>query len=77
MTLRTTRPSHQSTSLRPFNVNTPIKSHDAPSADLKSLKWPEEELTFTIDDHGGFYPAWLGRTFDGGWFVITGKLGWG
>lgn len=48
-----------------------------PNEALKSLKWPEENLTSTIDEGGGFYPTRLGETFDDERFVITRKLGWG
>jgi serine/threonine-protein kinase SRPK3 len=47
------------------------------SEDLKGLEWPEEGLTSTTNEGGGFYPARLGETFDDGRFVITRKLGWG
>jgi len=32
---------------------------------LKNLKWPEEDLTSTADEGGGFYPLRVGETFDG------------
>jgi len=48
-----------------------------PSDNLKALKWPEEDLTSTVDDGGGFYPMRLGDTLDDTRFVITRKLGWG
>ena len=47
------------------------------SKDLEGLQWPEESLTSTSNENGGFYPARLGETFDDGRFVITRKLGWG
>lgn len=43
----------------------------------KSIEWPEEDLTSTAEEGGGFYPLRLGETFEDGRFVITRKLGWG
>lgn len=73
------------TSFRPFSnhmsgmVSDSSPSHSAyqPSEDLNGLEWPEESLTITTNEGGGFYPARLGETFDSGRFVITRKLGWG
>lgn len=43
----------------------------------EAIGWPEEDLTSTYEEGGGFYPVCLGETFDEGRFVITRKLGWG
>ena len=48
-----------------------------PSDNLKAEQWPEENLTSTVDEGGGFYPMRLGELLDDGRFVITRKLGWG
>jgi hypothetical protein len=48
-----------------------------PTEDLQGLDWPEENLSSTTHQGGGFYPARLGETFDDGRFVISRKLGWG
>jgi len=48
-----------------------------PSDDLKVQKWPEEDITSTADEGGGFYPLRLGEAFDKTRFVVTRKLGWG
>ena len=82
MTLRTRRPPlyqlYQSTSLRPFSIDKPMKSHEAPSEDLKSLKWREEQLTSTIDDRGGFYPALVCHYASGkAWMEVDFRVyGW-
>lgn len=47
------------------------------SDQLKALKWPEEDLTSTAAEGGGFYPLRLGETLDDERFVIIRKLGWG
>ncbi|PAV18716.1 kinase [Pyrrhoderma noxium] len=47
------------------------------SEDLKKLVWPEENLTSTRIEGGGFYPARLGEVFDNARFTITRKLGYG
>ena len=70
-----------------FSVNTlsrtseqsPSIPHTAwqPSDRLKAEEWPEENLTSTADEGGGFYPMRLGEVLDDGRFVITRKLGWG
>lgn len=44
---------------------------------LRGLEWPEEDLTSTADEGGGFYPLRLGEAFDERRFVVTRKLGWG
>ena len=41
------------------------------------MEWPEENLTSTMTEGGGFYPVRLGETFDNERFVITRKLGFG
>ena len=72
------------TSFRPFSNHmseavsdsSPHSAYQA-SEDLKGLQWPEESLTSTANEGGGFYPARLGETFDDGRFVTTRKLGWG
>jgi serine/threonine-protein kinase SRPK3 len=56
--------------------SSPYSAYQA-SEDLKGLQWPEESLTSTANEGGGFYPARLGETFDDGRFVTTRKLGWG
>ena len=55
---------------------TPVGPYEA-SEDLKQMQWPEEDLTLTVDELGGFYPAKLGELFDNERFVVTRKLGWG
>lgn len=47
-----------------------------PSDCLKKSRWPEEHLSSTAEEGGGFYPLRLGETLDER-FVITRKLGWG
>jgi serine/threonine-protein kinase SRPK3 len=47
------------------------------SDQLKTLKWPEEDLTLTAEEGAGFYPLRLGETLDDERFVIIKKLGWG
>ena len=72
------------TSFRPFSNHmsgtvfdpSPNSTYQA-SKDLQGMQWPEESLTSTSNEGGGFYPARLGETFDDGRFVITRKLGWG
>ena len=44
---------------------------------LRKAGWPEEDLTATTDEGGGFYPLRIGEMFNGGRFIITRKLGWG
>ena len=48
-----------------------------PCDNLKAKEWPEESLTSTADEGGGFYPMRIGEVFDEGRFVITRKLAWG
>ena len=50
---------------------------DQTPEELEGAEWPEENLSSTIDERGGFYPVRLGETFDDGRFVVTKKLGWG
>ena len=47
------------------------------SEGLRAMEWPEENLTSTMTEGGGFYPVRLGETFDNERFVITRKLGFG
>ena len=58
------------------SVPSPQPTYEA-SEELKAMEWPEEDLTSTMIEGGGFYPARLGETFDEGRFVITRKLGFG
>jgi serine/threonine-protein kinase SRPK3 len=44
---------------------------------MKALKWPEEDLTLTAEEGGGFYPLRLGECLDDQRFIIISKLGWG
>ena len=48
--------------------------------DLEELEWPKvwpEDLTSTIINNGGFYPARIGESFDNGRYVVIRKLGFG
>ncbi|KAH8925198.1 kinase-like protein [Atractiella rhizophila] len=56
--------------------NTRAISYEA-NEGLKSLEWPEENLTKGREEGGGFYPVRLGESFEDGRYVVTRKLGWG
>ena len=58
------------------SVPSPQPTYEA-SEELKVMEWPEEDLTSTMIEGGGFYPVRLGETFDNERFVITRKLGFG
>ena len=80
---QTVSPRYVKSSLRPFSNGVPLRMSpvSAPmyqaSEDLKKLVWPEENLTSTKIEGGGFYPARLGEAFDNARFTITRKLGYG
>ena len=60
-----------------MSVSPPSQPTYQASEGLRAMEWPEENLTSTMIEGGGFYPARLGETFDEGRFVITRKLGFG
>jgi len=57
----------------PGHANPTNQSRSGPNRHV----WPEEDLTSTADESGGFYSLRVGETLDDGRFVITRKLGWG
>lgn len=68
---------------RPFSNSIPGMSYTSSqstylaSEDLRGMQWPEESLTSTESEGGGFYPVRLGEDFEEGRFIVTRKLGWG
>ena len=60
-----------------MSVSPPSQPTYQASEGLRAMEWPEENLTSTMIEEGGFYPARLGEAFDEGRFVITRKLGYG
>ena len=78
--------SHGRASVRPFSSGIPRVSSVMPPSylvyptkeDLEEPEvWPEEDLTSTIINNGGFYPARIGESFDNGRYVVIRKLGFG